>query len=136
MSQESVETVRSALEAFNETVFNPTKELDLRLVDPEIVWDNTNATFDGGVYRGHDGLREYGSLLRGMWKRQRFEPSEFIPAGADQVVVPLRLVSVGRDEIETVAQVAVVATLRAGSVTHVKAFQSKAEALEAVGLRE
>jgi hypothetical protein len=71
-----------------------------------------------------------------MWKQVRFEPQEFIPVGEDKVVVPVRMIVVGRDEIETVARNAQVVALREGKVTHMKAFQGKAEALEAAGLSE
>ena len=61
---------------------------------------------------------------------------EFIPTEGGQVVVPERIVSVGRDNVETVARAAVVVTVQNGKVTHIKTFQSKADALEAVGLSE
>ncbi|HEY8779115.1 MAG TPA: hypothetical protein VIL93_04935 [Solirubrobacterales bacterium] len=81
-------------------------------------------------------MREFLSLLRDMWKQLRFEPQEYIPVGENQVVVPVRLIAVGRDGVETVAARATVFTLREGRITRVKLFQSKAEALEAAGLRE
>jgi len=76
------------------------------------------------------------SWSRGMWKSQEIQGRDFIPAGEDQVVVPVRLVSVGRDDVEVVAHVATVMTVREGKITHLKTFQSKSDALEAVGLRE
>jgi hypothetical protein len=71
-----------------------------------------------------------------MWKRQQLEPEEFIPIEGGQVVVPLRVVSVGRDNVEVVARIAAVVTVHDGKVTYMKTFQSKADALEAVGLSE
>jgi hypothetical protein len=71
-----------------------------------------------------------------MWKDQRTEPQEFIPVGEDQVVVPIRIVSVGRDDVETVAHAVLVMTVRERKIAHVKGYQSKSEALEAVGLSE
>jgi len=131
MSQENVEIVRRGYEDFNRT-----GEFDSELFDPEIEVDNSNAMLDAAVYRGPEGLREYLSLLREMWKQVRVEPQEFIPVGEEQVIVPIRMIMVGRDEIETVARAASVFTLRDGKVTRVKNYQSKAEALEAAGLRE
>ena len=136
MSQENVEVVRRAYELINGEGFSGAGDLDLSAFDPDIEVDNSNAVFDAAVYRGHDGLRELLSLFREMWKYQRFEPQEFIPIGEDRVVVPIRIVSVGRDAVETLAHRADVVTLRDGRITRAKAFQSKAEALEAVGLRE
>jgi len=51
------------------------------------------------------------------------------------VIVPQRIVSIGRDGIEVVARTASV-LLRGGSITHWKTFQTKTEALEAAGLSE
>jgi hypothetical protein len=134
MSQENVEIARRAVEEFNRQ-FNAEK-LDLFLFGPDIVLDTSNAVFDGAVFRGYDGMQEWFSLVRGMWKRQYLEPEEFIPIGAEQVIVPTRVVSVGRDDVETVARIAVVVTVHDGKVTYMKTFQSKAGALEAVGLSE
>jgi len=134
MSQENVEIARRAVEEFNQQF--DAEKLDLVLFAPDIVIDSSNAVFDGAVYRGHDGVREWLSWLRGMWTRQQLEPEEFIPTEGGQVVVPERIVSVGRDNVETVARAAVVVTVQNGKVTHIKTFQSKADALEAVGLSE
>jgi ketosteroid isomerase-like protein len=131
MSQENVEIVRRGYEDFNRT-----GEFDPELFDHEIEVDNSNAMLDAAVYRGPEGLREYLSLLREMWKQVRVEPQEFIPVGEEQVIVPIRMIMVGRDEIETVARAASVFTLRDGKVTRVKNYQSKADALEAAGLSE
>jgi ketosteroid isomerase-like protein len=132
MSQENVEAVKRAYAALNRGDL-PTV---LGLCHPDIVFDNTNAAFDAVIYQGHEGLAEYFSLGQEMWKTQRFELQEVIPVGEDRVVVLQRTVSVGRDGVETIAHNASVLTLKQGKATHIKAFQTKAEALEAVGLRE
>jgi hypothetical protein len=89
MSQESVEITRQGVEQFNQQ-FNSTEELDLGCLAPDFTLDNSNAAFDAAVYRGHDGAREFMSLLRGMWKLQQIDPQEFIPVGEDRVIVPIR----------------------------------------------
>ena len=128
MSQENVEIVRRTYE---------TDDPDPDLYDSEAVLDNSNAIFtDPGVYRGLDQIREFFDAQGEMWESQRYEPQEFIPIGVDQVVVSEQIVSVGRDGVEVVARVATLYTLRAGKVTHLKNFQTKAEALEAAGLSE
>ena len=132
MSQENVEAVQVAYAALNRGDI-PTV---LGLCHPDVVFDNTNAAFDGLVHRGHEGIVEYFSLAQEMWESQRFEVQEAIPSGDDRVVVLQRTVSVGRDGVETIARNANVFTLKQGKATHIKAFQTKAEALEAVGLRE
>ena len=134
MSQENVEIVRRGIEPFNQHF--ETREIDLSSFAPDLTVDNRAATFDGAVYHGHDGLHEWLSLQRGMWKDQRTEPKEFIPVGTDQVVVPIRIVSTGRDDVETVAHAVLAMTVRERKIAHIKGYQSKAEALEAVGLSE
>ena len=132
MSQENVEIVRRGMGPFNQHF--ATREVDLSSFAPDITVDNLAATFDGAVYRGHDGLRDWLSLHRGMWKDQRTEPKEFIPVGKDQVVVPIRIVSIGRDDVETVAHAVLVMTVRERKIAYIKGYQSKAEALKALRL--
>jgi ketosteroid isomerase-like protein len=131
MSQENVEIARRGIEEFNQQ-FNSTEELDLDFLAPDVALDNSNAAFENEVFRGHDGMRQYMSLMREAWKRQQVEPQEFIPLGDDQVIVAFRFVSIGRDDVETVANAALVVTVCKGKIAHMKSFQSKAEALEAV----
>ena len=134
MSRENVEIVRRGMEPFNRHF--KTREVDLSSFARDVTVDNLAATFDGAVYHGHDGLREWLSLQRGMWKHQQTEPEEFIPVGKDQVVVPIRIVSIGRDDVETVAHAVLVMTVREHKIAYVKGYQSKPEALEAAGLSE
>jgi hypothetical protein len=133
MSQENVEIARRGIEQFNRQ-FTSTEELDLDLLAPTVVFDNSNSGFDAATYRGHDGLREFMSLVRGIWKLQQAEAQEFIPVEGDRVIVPIRIVSVGRDNIEIAASMAMLITVGKGKIAYMKAFQSKADALEAVGL--
>jgi ketosteroid isomerase-like protein len=76
------------------------------------------------------------SMLRGMWKLQQGEAQEFIPVGEDRVILPVRIVSVGREDVEVVARAAMLITVGDGKITYMKSFQNKADALEAVGLSE
>jgi ketosteroid isomerase-like protein len=131
MSQEeNVEFVRRGFGDFVRT-----GEFDPDDFDPEFEFDNSNAMLDAAIYRGTEGVREFLSLMREMWKQLRFEPQEYIPVGEDKVVVTIRMI-VCRDGIETVARSAGLFTLREAKLAHVKAFQSKADALEAAGLSE
>ena len=131
---ENVEIVRRGMEQFNQDFTS--EELDLDLLAPDIVFDNSNAGLDAAVYRGHEGMRELMSLLRGIWKLQHGEAQEFIRVAEDRVIVPIQIVSVGRDNIELAARMAMLFTVGDGKITHMKSFQSKADALEAVGLSD
>ena len=135
MSQEDVEIARRGIEQFNRQ-FTSTQELDLDFLAPDVEFDNSTAALEGAVYRGHDGIRKYMSLMREMWTVQKAEAEEFIAVGNDRVIVSFRMVSVGRDNIEVAFRAATLVTVGDGKITHMKAFQSKADALEAVGLSE
>jgi hypothetical protein len=135
MSQENIEIARRAVEEFNRQ-FTSTEELDLDVFASDVVFDNSGAAFDGAVWRGHDGIREFMSLSQGMWKVQQGEAQEFIPVDEARVIVPSRIVSVGRENVEVTAHLAILITVGNGKITYMKAFQSKTEALEAVGLSE
>jgi ketosteroid isomerase-like protein len=132
MPQETIEIAHRGLDQFNQDFASP--ELNLDLLAPDVVIDNSNAALDAAVYRGHEGMRELMSVLRGMWKLQQGEAQEFITVDEDRVIVPIRLVSVGREDVEVVARAAMLVTVGDGKITHMKSFQSKADALEAVGL--
>jgi ketosteroid isomerase-like protein len=132
MSQEeNVEIARRGFEHFTRT-----GEFDPELIHPDAEFDNSNAILDADVYKGHEGLRKFLALLQDMWEQFRFEPQEFIPVGDDQVLVTMRMVTEGRDGIETSANSAGLFTHRDGKVIRIKSFQSKADPLEDVGLEE
>ena len=132
MSQENVEIVRRGYERYNRT-----GEPEWSLLGPDVVYDVSRRTFDPAVYHGHEGVREFLALIREQWATMRLEPEDFIDAGNDAVVVPVRLVGVGRDSgVETTANACHVWTFRGGKIIRQTTFQTKAEALEAGGLSE
>ena len=132
MSQENVKAIERAIAALNSGDIATV----LGLCHPDVVYDNTNAVFDAAVYHGHEGLVEFFSLGQEMWESQTYELEELIPVGDDRVMVPQRIVSVGRDGVETIARNTNVYTLNEGKATKIESFQTKADALEAVGLSE
>ena len=131
----SIEAIIEPGRPVPETVegFIRTGAFDPEDFDETFEFDNSNAMVDAGTYAGHAGLLEYLALMRQMWEQFRFEPEEYIPVGQDKVVVPWLITAVGRDGVETTAYAATVFTVRSGRLAHAKAFQSKADALEAVG---
>jgi ketosteroid isomerase-like protein len=136
MSQENTEIVRRAYKAFDDAGFSGAAGLDLGAFDADIEVDASTRPSDADLFRGHDGLREFLSLQRGMGRRRRLEPQEFIAVDEDRVVVATRIVSIGRNGVKIVSHAASVWTLHAGKITRVKLFQHKGEALEAAGLAE
>jgi ketosteroid isomerase-like protein len=131
MSQEKVEIVRAALNAFNRRDWDallehaaPSFEYDLsRAVGP---WR--------GVYRRDQVLSVVSDLVEN-WEWIQFEPNELIEVG-DHVVVPWTMRGGGRDGIELEARATFVWTIRDGAVERICLYQGRQEALEAAGLKE
>ena len=131
MSQENVEIVRAAIDAANRDDWDafykdmaPGFELDMsRAVGPV-----------SGVL-SLDQLRRVLEDFAGYWESLRIEPHEFIEAG-DLVVVPNTGHLRGRDGIEVSVTVAWVWTIRDGAIERMVMYQSRQDALEALGLSE
>jgi ketosteroid isomerase-like protein len=132
VSQENVEIVREAIEAFNR------RDIDraFRDVGPdvELDWTRSRGT-EAGVYHGREASLAFWSAWLDLFDQISFEPDEFIDCGAD-VVVPNLMHLRGRDGVPVEARSAVVATVRGGCIVVWRLFQDRDEALKAVGLEE
>jgi ketosteroid isomerase-like protein len=131
MSQENVELVRGALEAWNRGDW----EAILEDAGPDFELDMSRAA---GPFRGVYGRDQVGGFWEGFaenWASRRFEAHEFIDAGP-HVVVPVTLHLRGRDGIEVAARIAHVWTIRDGTLVRMCMYQERRDALEAVGLSE
>ena len=130
MSQENVEIVRRAVDAFNRQDFDTA----LRYAAPDAVvdWSHSRGP-DAGVYVGHDAIRRFWTDLTDTFARLATEPDDFIPHG-EHVVVPITGRMTGRGGIEVVAKSTTVATVRDGRLVRWTMYQDKPEALKAVGL--
>jgi ketosteroid isomerase-like protein len=132
MSQENVEIVRRSIEAWNRrdlgaflALFHPDAEMD---------WSRSRAPFKG-VYRGRGEQETFWDLFWSTFADVQIEAHEFIEAGSEVVVLNTAHMR-GRDGIEVIARSALVNTVENGQITRLRLFQERAEALEAVGLRE
>src|SRR5436309_4136628 len=100
MSQENVEIVRQAFDAFNQ------RDLDaaLRDLDPEVEldWSRSRGP-EAGIYHGYEASRAFWNTFFEMFDRVIVSPNEFIECG-EHVVVPNRLTLWGRDGIKVEAQ--------------------------------
>jgi ketosteroid isomerase-like protein len=132
MSQESVEVVRRAFDAYER------EGLDglMRYLDPKIEWITTGAFLEAATYRGHEGVRGYLGAMIDEFDDLRNTPEEFIDAG-EQVVVTTR--ASGRGKLSgapvelTMASVSLVKDDR---IIRIRNYRDKAEALEAAGVQE
>jgi ketosteroid isomerase-like protein len=131
MSQENVQLIQAAIDAVNtedvegmQAIAAPDFEYDgLRLVGPF-----------RGVYSRAEVPRAWQEFTE-TWESVRHEADEFIEA-TEHVVTPMTAYLRGRDGIEVQARGAYVWTIRDGTLARLCYYQSRAEALEAVGLSE
>jgi ketosteroid isomerase-like protein len=132
MSQENVEIVRAAMEAFNRRDGEEFGALLAR--DAEIV--PVRAALEGTVYRGPDAAAQYCAAVDESWENLRWEVEEIRDA-VGWVLVLGHIRGRGRGSgaaLDTKA--AWVAHFRGGLITNFHAYTDRAEALKAVGLSE
>jgi ketosteroid isomerase-like protein len=133
MSQENVEIVQRSIAARNRGDIDAM--LEHAASDFEIDFSRSEGPW-AGTYRGHDAARRSWQAFAEAFDHVWWEAEEFIDAG-DAVVVPARFHYRGRGSgIESVARGAQVYWFKDGKVVCYQQCQSRAEALEAVGLRE
>jgi uncharacterized protein len=132
MSQENVEVVREAFEAFDRDDW----DAFLGSLDSEVEWITTGQFVGGQLYRGHAGVRQFVDTLRGEFDEFRAQPENFA-AARDVVVVDARVTGIGKQSRAPVeVRFTVVASIRDGKVVRFRNFLERAEALEAAGLSE
>jgi ketosteroid isomerase-like protein len=136
VSRENVELVRRVYEAHERGDFATV----FAAYDPAIEWDvrrmpAVDAPLEG-VHVGHDGVRTFWRGWLAAWETTSFEYEEFIDAG-ERVIVPQRQRMRGRASgVEVDVRSTQVWTVRRGKLVRMEFFRTRAEALQAVGLRE
>jgi ketosteroid isomerase-like protein len=135
VSQENVEIVNRVALGWSDD-----DELDRALVhvaaDAELDWSASEGP-DSGVYRGPEGWREWLNGRREGLADARFDVTEVIDVPPDSVVLVARMSGRGRASgAEVEALGAAVWTVRDGQVRRVTMYQTRAQALAAVGLAE
>ena len=102
---------------------------------PGFVADFSRSAGPGRGVFGLDQIRRATEEFRETWDSDWLEPHEFIEAG-DLVVVPGTQHVKGRGGIEVAARGVYVWTIRNGAIERMVMYQSRRDALEAVGLSE
>jgi ketosteroid isomerase-like protein len=133
MSQENVENLRQAYEAFNsgdiERILAFAHSDFEAVVPPEL-------SAEPDTYRGHDGIRRYFQSFEDAMDDIHFQPEQFWEVG-QSVVALVRLTAKGRQTAIPVEQrIAQVWTVLDGKAVGVRTYPSLPEALAAVGLAE
>jgi ketosteroid isomerase-like protein len=132
MSQENVESLKRAIEAYNRRDIEPLLETS----DPEIEWYPFTAQVEGDeAYHGHEGLRQWWANIDAAF--EEFEASVDEVRDLDDTVLALgHLRARFRSGVALDTEIGWVVRFRDGLGVWGRAYQSHAEALEAVGLRE
>jgi ketosteroid isomerase-like protein len=130
MSQENVELVRRILERFGKT-----GKPDLSDLDPGIEIHDHELP-DSQIHHGHDGFMRSIEDWESAWDDYSFDLEEVIDAG-DRVVVILHTTATGRiSGLKLDRRDAQIYELRDAKVVRLDYYSTKAEALDAAGLRE
>ena len=133
MSQENVEVVRRAFEAF--AAQGPQAMVDFW--DPEIeLWLPSGLIQSGGTYRGHAAVLDWMKEWAEAWDEIDYTPEEFTEAG-DSVLV--RVLYEGRGKgggVRVEGTFWYLLKLRNEKLLSWRLYPEKAEALEAAGLSE
>ena len=134
MSQENVETVKAAYEAFARSGLDGwleqfSDDVNYRAVE--------GAPDDVGAIHGRDALRRWLQDWIDTFEKFFFEPVELIDAGEDKVVAVERYGGRAKlSRVETDQTGAVVFTLRDGKIERGREYPNREQALEAAGLSE
>ena len=131
MSQENVEIIEAAIDAFNRQDWDavvkdaaPGAELDFsRAVGPF-----------SGVFK-LDQLRPYFEDFVQYWESVSIEVHESIEAGG-HVIAPMTMHARGREGVEVAASPTYVCMIRDGAIQRIVMYQEREDALKAVGLSE
>jgi ketosteroid isomerase-like protein len=130
MSQENVELVRLAVEAYQRRDAEA-----LRAITHEEgeVFTLTEGETEGEPFRGHAGIDEWLEHELDPWEEFRVEPIE-IRAVGDRVLMRSRVTARGKgSSVELNAETGSVFEFRAGKIVRMRAFLDWKRALEAVG---
>ena len=141
MSEENVEVVRKAMDAFNAFMRGDlSREAVAELGDPqfEFHWHDEQTMPDlPQRLTGAPALLEFFEQLRGAWDELTVVALELIETPGDRILTLTRQSGRGR---ESRAPITVHAfhlwTIRVGKVREIELFRHRAEALEAAGLEE
>jgi ketosteroid isomerase-like protein len=129
MSEENVEVVRRALEAFRDGDV----EGALALGHPDIV--SARVDPDGAVFHGHDGLLQLMADWMEGFEEWSYRAEEYVDAG-DQVIVHIRQWGRGAGSgAQVEADNWIVYTVEDGLITRFQIYTDRGQAYAAAGLR-
>jgi ketosteroid isomerase-like protein len=133
VSEKNAELVRRVYDLLNEGGVDAA----LELAADDCVWDWSNSIGPAkGIYRGKEQVREFSASFVEAFDEVLWDPVEIVEVDDSRVIVVNHIRMRGRGSgVEVEAVGAQLWTITDRRVSSVKLFQSKAGALEAVGLR-
>lgn len=134
MPHDKVELVKRAVDAYSR------RDVDTFLAElatPDFEWwPALTRAFEGGCYRGREGVERFDADTRDNWEELRSVPEEFRDLG-DRVLVLGRMQGRGKGSGAPVdAPIANIYDIRGGRIWRVRAYLDREEALRAAGLSE
>ena len=133
MSQENVELVKAFTALFQAGDRNEWRDY----FDRDVVWDTSASNMpSAGIYHGHEGVERFFREWLGTWSDYRMEVREYIDAGGSIVIV-FRQSGIGRGSgVRADRDFFGVYDLSDSKVVRYRQYESRKDALEAVGLSE
>ena len=133
MSQQNIELVRRAFGAINRGDVDGA--LELGADDFEMDWSNSIGPAKG-IYRGREEIREFQTTFLDAFEEVRWDPQEIIEVDDSRLIIVNHIRMRGRGSgVEVDAVGAQLWTITEGLARSVKLYQSKGDALDAVGLQ-
>jgi ketosteroid isomerase-like protein len=133
MSQENVEFVHRAIDAFNRQDLAALAEFCTD--DFEFVSMLTAVDAGGSTYRGRHAWSEYFARMRDTWAEWWVDDFQVFDAGNDSLAAVVQMAGRGQHSGVAVDRtIGMTYRLRDGVICHMRAYLEPREALEAVGL--
>jgi ketosteroid isomerase-like protein len=134
MSQENVEVVREGWDAW---LRGDLPRL-FGFFDADVVWDTSHfRDWPESAYHGRPGVERFLGEWLAVWDEYEMRLDDLIVAADGRVVSLIHHCGKGRESgLALDMEMAQIATLRDGKITRLDNYDDRAEALEAVGLRE
>ena len=129
MSQENVEVVKAAFDAWNAGDMDRLRDI----YDPNVVLHMVRDWPEPGPYVGREAIMRQWEQIRETWDADFVEPISFVDVG-DRVVVR-QIWRLGRGPDANI-DLTIIVTLRQRRIASLEYFWDHAEALKAVGLEE
>jgi ketosteroid isomerase-like protein len=131
MSQENVDLVRQATEAFSRGDFE--RFLESWAPDAVVDWSNSRG-LEARIYRGHVEIRAFAQQFREAFEDFRVELLDLVEVSEGVLVAENITYLHGRDGVPVQARSAWLITIQDGQQTSLTLYQTEQEALEAVRL--